>query len=243
MKTRFAVFFIIIVFPLFFSSLSADEFKVAVKELGPITDHFVKVVTAVIEATGNKAVIQRVPPARADYLISSKTVDVQYPIIVITDPAKVKNLQYDFSTVKLYSIAFVLYTNKNKPFDVNSIRKENPKKYNLEADPSRLEDFNYPVSASQNFEWSMQKVNDGKIDGFVVSQTIGDPIIKKLNAKNIRRQLWNEYEEAFSIQKGTIGGRVDKMLSEGVAKLRASGKLQELIGDFAKTSKYSNWQP
>ncbi len=89
----------------------------------------------------------------------------------------------------------------------------------------------------------LKRVGAGLIDGLIVAQTTGDPVLKALGLKNIKRQLWNEYEEAFSIKKGTVGGEVDKMLSDGVAKLKASGELDKMTADMAKASKYQEWQP
>jgi hypothetical protein len=221
----------------------AKDYKVAVKQLPMVSDYFVSVIKAIIEASGNVAVIQVVPPARADYLISAKEVDVQFPIIVITDPKRLANLKYDFSTVRTNPVAFVLYSNKSKPVDIDSLRKGNPKKYKIEVDPSRMEDFDYPVIPSTNLEATMQKVASGAIDGAILAQNTGDPILKAQGAKTVARQLWFEFEEAFSIQKGAVGGEVDKMLGMGLEKLKANGKWVKLNGDMAKASKYNNWQP
>ena len=150
------------------------------------------------------------------------------------DTKKNKDLKYDCSTVILMKVAFVLYTNKNKPIDIDSLKKGNSNKYKIEVDPSRMNDFDYSVMPSSNFEASVQKVANGTVDGLIVSQTIGDPLLKKLGFKNIKRQLWFEYDEHFSIQKGAIGTEVDKMLTEGVVKL---------TGGFEKDSKYNNWPP
>ncbi len=243
MKMRFIVILFLCIFLLTPFVIRAKEYKVSVKELPGISDYFVSVIKAVIEATGNTANIQVVPPARAEYLLEAKEVEIQYPIIAMPDINKHKDLKYDYSTVVLMKVAFVLYTNKNKPIDFDSLNKGNPNKYKIEVDPSRINDFDYTVLPSNNFDASVQKVANGTIDGLIVSQTIGDPVLKKMGFKNIKRQLWYEYEEHFSIQKGARGGEVDKMLTDGVTKLRKSGEFAKLTGGFEKDSKYNNWQP
>jgi hypothetical protein len=48
----------------------------------------------------------------------------------------------------------------------------------------------------------------------------------------------------FGIAKGTRGGALDKMLASGLAKVKASGKYQELMGGIlAAGASYIDWQP
>lgn len=67
--------------------------------------------------------------------------------------------------------------------------------------------------------------------------------MKNLKLTNIRRQYYDEYDTVFSLQKNTHGGALDKMLSDALAKLKDNGKFQEIMGDFMKDTKYSDWQP
>jgi polar amino acid transport system substrate-binding protein len=233
---------VLMIFALCSSALFAKDYKAAVKQLPGVSDFFVSSLKAVVEATGNTVTVQIVPPARADYLVSTNEVDIQCPIIVMPDPTKQKNLKYDYSTASTYKIAFVFYCAKNKTIDMGSIKKGNPSKYNIEVDPSRMEEFDFKVIPSSNFEASLKKIESGAIDGAIFAQTIADPILKNLKLKNVKRQLWFEYDNAYSIQKGTRGGEVDKMLVKGIAALKSSGKYDEIFGAIAKASKYDNWQ-
>ncbi len=243
MKRFFGFIFVVCFFlSLTYSSFS-KEYRAAVKELPPVTDNFVNILKAVVEATGNTVDVQVVPPARADKMISDREVDIQYPIIIEPDKNKREKLNYDFSGAITYQVAFVLYTTKNKKIDVESIRNGNPKKYKIEVDTSRVGDYDFPVIPTTNFETTMKRVNDGSIDGAILSQNTGDPFIKKLKLTNIKRQLWYNYEETFSIQKGAKGGEVDKMLIEGMKKIKANGKYDQIVGPMANASKYNDWQP
>ena len=226
-----------------FSIAEAKEYKAAVKKFGPMSDYFVNLINAVVEASGNTVKIEVVPPARADNLVSTKQVDFQYPAIVIPDPAKQAKLDYDFSSVVVANIPFILYTNKDKPIDVNSVKKGNPNKYLIEVDISRADDFNFQVSKSYNYEGSFKKLTEGNIAGLILGQPAGDPLLKKGGYKNIKRQLWLAYDQTFSLQKGARGGEVDKMLSDGVKRIKANGSFEKIMGKYVNSLKYDNWQP
>ncbi len=113
----------------------------------------------------------------------------------------------------------------------------------IETDPSRLDDFNFAAIGSTNYEASFNKLSSGAIDGIILSQSTGDATLKKLALKNIKRELWFEYIRTFSLQKGARGGEVDKMLAQGIEKLKSSPKYDELIGKQIRSGKYDNWQP
>jgi polar amino acid transport system substrate-binding protein len=220
----------------------AKEYKVAIKDL-PTASEFVAMIKEIIEASGNTASIQVVPQARADYMVSNNEVDLQYPIIVIPDVEKQKNLKYDLSSIELLKSAWVLYTNKKKPIDPEPLRKGNPNNHRIETDPSRLDDFTFAAIGSTNYEASFKKLDTGTIDGIILSQSTGDSVLKKLGLKTIKRQFWFEYVRTFSLPKGARGGEIDKMLSAGLEKLKTTGRYEVLIGKQAQAAKYDDWQP
>ncbi len=242
MKNKIII--VLLVFYLLFSAaiFYGKEYKVAIKQL-PTTDLYMKILKAFEEASGNTFNIQIYPPARADYLVSNGEVDIQFPIIVTPDVNKHKDLKYDFSSVILYKLAFVLYTNKKKAIDINSLKKGNPNKYIIEIDPSRAGDYNFSTTASDNFEESFKKLDNGVIDGLIVSQTSGDVLLKSLGLKTIKRQLWHEYDLTFSLIKGGKGGEIDKMLIQSFKKLKANGKFDKVAAPLANSARYNNWQP
>jgi ABC-type amino acid transport substrate-binding protein len=89
----------------------------------------------------------------------------------------------------------------------------------------------------------MRKVDAGTIDACVYSQTTGDTALKSAAVKNVKRQLFDNFNQYFALQKGAKNGPVDKMITDGLAKLKASGRVQEIMGDLIKISQYSDWQP
>jgi polar amino acid transport system substrate-binding protein len=218
------------------------NYKVALKEL-PTTDIYSNILKSIAEATGNTFEIQVVPPARAEYLVINNQVDIQFPGAALRDNKKFRDLGYDFSSVTLYKVSFILYTNKNKPVDIQSVKTTNANNYKIEVDPSRLFEFDYKIGSAVNFDASFKKLSSGVIDGVILAQTTGDPVLKKSTFINIKRQLFQEYDLCFVIKKGTAGGDIDKMLSDGVKKIIANGKFEQIVGGIAKAAKYDNWQP
>jgi hypothetical protein len=222
------------------SFVSAKEYKVAIKQLPGLSDMFVKNVKTIIEATGNTAKIEVVPPGKSEYLIIAKKVDLEYPCIFIPQLKKGTELKYDYSSVTLGKIPFVLYVNKNKPVDIESVKKDHRTKFMIEIEPSIYDKIDYVFLQTTNMEASFKKLSMSKIDGYITVQATGDMYLKKSGITNIKRILWNEYEWTFSLQKGTKGGEVDKMLIDGINILKKNGKYDELLGNGTG---YVEWQP
>ena len=185
--------------------LMAMDFKVAVKQL-PMTEFYSNVITKIVEATGNTVIIQVVPPARADYLISANAVDIQVPIIIVPNAKKQNELNYDFSSVVLYKLAYVVYTNKGKAIDIGSLRNGNSDKYKIEVDPSRSDDFNFDTIPSTNLQASFKKLGDGAIDGIILSQLTGDQILISTKLNTIKRNFWAEYDQTSLSRKAPEAG-------------------------------------
>lgn len=209
---------------------SAETFKVAVPQLAPAsTEAYKALITAIIEATGNSAEVQVLPFARCLYLVESKEVDIVSAIIALPDQKKVANLKYDYSSAYSVEVVFVLYSNKAKKIDAAELRKGNPKGYRIETDAAHTEYFNFPIGASTNLDGSLKKVDSGDIDGYIFAQTTGDTAIKRLGLANVARQYFQTYTGVFPIQKGARGGKTDKMITEGLAKIKANGKYQQIM--------------
>ena len=222
---------------------SATTYKVAIMKL-PQADSYKNLFAAIGEATGNTFEIEIVPPARASNMIENKLVDVQVPRIQGKSEAYNKTLKFDFANAKVgHKAPFVLYTNKNKPIDINELKNGNPKGYKIETDGSNVKQFGFTASFSSGIKQSLQKLAAGRIDGYLNAQISTDRMLKSLKLNNIRRQLYDSFDSAFTLQKGQEGGKLDKILEEGIKKLRANGKLQEIMKGSFNSSKYDEWQP
>lgn len=227
------------------SAFVAEEYKVVVPQLSPATIKvYTDVAKAVIEATGNTATVQVLPFARCIYMMETKAADIESMIIPIPDPARASQLKYDYSTAEVGKIVFVLYYNKNKPIKVEDLKSGNAKGYKIETDTAHMDHFSFPTMGSTSFEASIKKVDSGMIDGFVFAQPSVDAALKRLGLKNVARTYFDSFQIKFIIQKGQKGGPVDKMLTNGLAKIRANGTYDKLMGAYNEgAATYMDWQP
>jgi polar amino acid transport system substrate-binding protein len=227
------------------SIAAAKDYKVVIAQLSPVsTEAYTKIITAIIEATGNTATVQVLPFARAVYMIETKQADIESTIVAIPDKAKWASLKYDYATTEALKIVFVLYANKAKAIDVAELKKGNPKGYKLETDAAHVDHFSFAMAGSTSVDASLKKVDSGAIDGYVFGQPSADAALKRLGYKNVLREYYDTWSGSFLIQKGGRGGETDRMLTDGIAKVKASGKYQEIMRDvMAAGSQYNEWQP
>jgi len=224
------------------NSLWAQSYKVALMDL-PSAPLYRELLQGIAQEAGAKLDMQVVPVARALGLVETKTADIECPQLVSHNPDRLRTLPFDYSTAVIYNSAFVLYTNKAKSVDVANLKAGNSKGYVIETDLSNLTSFEFKGSPTTSLEASLKKVDAGAIDGFIFSQTAGDPIVKRLGLTHVRRQLYDNFQLAFALQKGARGGPADRMLTTGLTKLRADGRFDKLMGDYVKSAKYADWQP
>jgi polar amino acid transport system substrate-binding protein len=222
--------------------VAAQSYNVSVRQLAT-SDMYVSLIKAIGEEMKVSMKVQIVPGGRANYLIENKQADIVLPDLRIPDAAKRAQLKFDDSSVTMYNLSFVLYTNKDKSVDIADLKKGNTKGYKIETDVSQVNTFEFTGTPTTNLDASLKKVNDGTIDGFIFSQSTGDALLKKGGYKNVKRNFYGIYDMAFMLQKGKAGGDLDKLLTAGIAKLKANGKYDAIIGQAVKDGLYKDWQP
>jgi hypothetical protein len=245
MKKKVLAMLIVGLFCIVFAAFPATKYKVVVPKLAPAnTEAYNKLITAVLEATGNSADTEVVPFARALYLMENKQADILSSIVAIPDKAKWGALNYDYSTVDTVKIVFILYTKKGSTITVDELKRGNPNKYKLETDAGHINHFNIAINPSSNPDASLQKVDRGLIDGYIFSQGSGDVALKRLALKTIKRQYFDTFNGVFVLKKGSRGSSLDKLLSDGMEKIKKNGKYDEIMGNVvAGASTYIEWQP
>jgi polar amino acid transport system substrate-binding protein len=214
--------------------LSANEYKVVVSQL-PVADMYSNLLKAIAEETNNTFNIEIVPFSRLGYLIENNLVDICGPLISPKSQIKQNNLKYDLSTSTILEMVFVLYTNKN--INIDELKKGNPKKYYIETEIAHINLFDFECYPSTNIEGSLKKVDIGKIDGYIFAQGSTDMVLKKGDYKNIKRLYYDTFQLKFAIKKGTKGGEIDKILTNGINKIKDNGKYEKIIGAYAKKVK------
>lgn len=226
------------------AGLAAQEYKVVVPQVSQMAiDVYTKTITAIAESEGKTVSVQVLPFARCIYTMEMKQADIQSAITQIPDTTKWADLKYDYSTSPFLDIAFVLYTNKAKPVTVAELKAGNPKGYKIETETAHVPHFPF-ASPSTSIDASLNKLAAGTIDGYIFSQGSTDVVLKRLALKNIHREYYATLKGVFLLQKGARGGPIDKMITSGLAKIKANGKYQEIVGAYSETaSKYIEWQP
>jgi polar amino acid transport system substrate-binding protein len=225
--------------------LAAQDLKVVVPQVSPAAiETYSKAIQAIADAGGKTITIQVLPFARAVYMMETKQADIEATIVQIPDKAKWPALKYDYSSAELVKIVFVLYTNKAKPISIAELRSGNPKGYKIETDTAHVDHFPFAAAPSTNIDASLKKVDSGDIDGFVFSQGTTDGVLKRLGLKNVARQYYDTFSGVLILQKGARGGPIDAMITAGLAKIKANGKYEQIVGPYAAgASKYIEWQP
>ena len=235
-------FIFIIALTMCVTAVFAKDYKVAIFQL-PVSDSFVNMFKALEEVTGNTFTTEVVPPARGIYLIQNNQTDVMFPATKSTDPKKNGAQIYDYSGAKVYQMIFVLYYNKGKPISVQDLTAGNKKGYKVETTASLANLFEFAPVLTTAIDASLKRVDSASIDGLIYPQDSADPILKTLGLKNIARALYSANDITFGLPKGQAGGELDKILADGVAKLKANGKLNKVLEASLAASVYNNWQP
>jgi hypothetical protein len=236
MKNIIKILLICFILTLSFTIVSAKEFNGAISQL-PTSDMYLNLLKAIAEETNNTLNIDVVPFNRLLYLIENNQIDVGGPFIALKDVNKQNKLKFDLSTTNILDMAFVLYMNKNKTIDINELKKGNPKKYKIETESAHVDHFEFTCTPSNNIEASLSKVDNGTIDGFIFAQGSTDMMLKKGDYKNIKRIFYDTFTLKFIIKKGTKGGEIDKILTDGMKKIKSNGKYENIIGAYAKKAK------
>lgn len=242
-RKEFALFIFMMSMLALGPSLAAQQtYKLALYDL-PTTQYYKELFDAIAQTAGVKFDVQVVPPPRADYLISNAQVDVQAPHLKPKDAAQLKALAFDFGSAVISNTTFVLFTNKAKPVDVAELKKGNPRKLVIETDGANINLYGFTATGSTNIEASLKKVNEGKIDGYIHSQTTTDTFAKKMALGSSKRAFYDYYDGCYTVQKGQAGGALDKLLADTVKKLKDSGQYDKIMGKLNASSVYNDWQP
>ncbi len=249
---RLILMFFLIIFSLYFiNGINGSKDLIASLALIPgMADTpdkglFVDFVKAIDEVyTEGKIKIEIYPfPRSVDNVIKGKA-DFHIPINV--NPLLPASKQpFRYVTERYGKMVNVLYSNVNKPITKkeidNALAAKGKFPYVIEAGAGAEDTFGFPIIPSGGLEQSLRKVDSKRIDAFLWAQEEADSLIRDLKLKSIYRARLIDFEDAILIQKGKAGDKVDKILSDAIKKLRASGKLNELYSKMHKP--YDNWQP
>lgn len=175
-------------------------------------------------------------------LISGKT-DFHMPMIK-NKIVPVDSLPYAYTTEKSGDVCFVIYSHKDNPITRKSIEAAKGKKtfpLEIETIGVILNHFDFPIKLSSGVDSSLKQVNSKRIDAYIMGQDECDILVKQLKLKNIHREIYDYFEDAYAIPKGDKGKEIDKIISGCLKKLRSTGKLQNLYRKVHLP--FQEWQP
>jgi len=224
------------------SPVLAQDLKASLPILPPLVESkdkgiLVDLVKAIgKEYTEGKIEIETFPFARAHANVESGEADFEMPLLMNPN-AKESSLKFRYSSTKIFDVVFVLYANKNNP-DINP---QNLAKYKIDTDPGHVDFFDFKVYGNASIESGLQKVDLGRIDGWVFAMVESDAVLKRLGLKNIKRMKYRQFEVRMVLPKGSKGDQIDKVLSTAIAKLKTSGKYDEIMGPLLN-QKFEEWR-
>jgi polar amino acid transport system substrate-binding protein len=178
------------------------------------------------------------PFARSLENVEKGRADFHMPYI---KPANPERIPFQYSSEVLFKVIIALYTNKNN----KEINPGNVTKYKVETDEGVKYIFDAVIPnimGSSSLESSLQKVNMGRIDAWLMAMPESDMALKKLGLKNIKRWEYKKYDVKALLPLGDKGKETDKILSGLIKKLKANGKYQKIMGPILD-QKFDNWQP
>lgn len=218
----------------------AKQLTVSIAQMPIISENenkgvLIELIKAIEKEAGVTIKREVVPFARSLDNVINRRVDFHLPLIKNPD-VDAARLDFDFSTESIYEVNFVLYSNKNKPLDINKLSQ-----YKLETDRAHTTYFPFKIEPSVSVESSMKKLEIGRIDGFLFADVAVDPLIKELDLKNIHRTLYKVFEVKIVLPKGERGGDLDRRLSAVVIRIKQNGTHDKIMGPVYK--RYQNWQP
>ncbi|NLL04871.1 MAG: amino acid ABC transporter substrate-binding protein [Clostridiaceae bacterium] len=167
------------------------------------------------------------PMARSMENIMSGSADAHCPYVKNHNITDSDNMFY-YTTEPFGSVIFVLYTNKN----VKDLTPENvlDKKFKVEIQPGHKEYLGDLPEAAPDA--GLQKVDSGRIDGYIATMSMCDQMVKAMQLKNIKRQKFDTFETAIIFKKDDNGKQKRDIMNTLIKKIRENGEYDRIMGEI-----------
>jgi len=233
-----------------FSQAAHRDLEASLAQLPGLADTpdkgaFVDIVKAMDEIYPGKINIKLYPFARSVNNVLSGKADFHIPSL--RNPLiPADKLPYKYVTERIGLMTMVIYSHVDKVITKQDILKAMEAMKKGEQFPYIIEcagglSSPFPALSSNDWEQSIKKLAARRIDGIWNAQEETDRAVISLKEKTVHRENWGTFDDMILIQKSAAGDEVDKILSELLRNLRASGKLERLYRKVH--SPYNNWQP
>lgn len=209
---------------------------------------FVEIVKAIDAVyTDGHITIRLFPFARSVDNVITGQADFHIPSIRNSSIDQTRS-PYGIVTEKMGSVSFVIYSHREKPLTKqmldDAIRHTQGGAsfpYAIEVPQGIENQFPFPAISSNYVYQSLRKVAANRIDALVWAQEETDLTLKRLKIGNIQREFWQSFDDVILISKGPAGNRINRILSNALNILNASGRLGELYSHIHRP--YDDWQP
>ena len=103
-------------------------------------------------------------------------------------------------------------------------------KFKVEIQPGHKEYLGDLPEAT--LEAGLQKVDSGRIDGYIATMSSCDQIIKAMQLKNIKRQLYDTFETAIIFKKTDEGRQKRDIFNTLITKIKENGEYDRIMGEL-----------
>jgi polar amino acid transport system substrate-binding protein len=152
-------------------------------------------------------------------------------------------LKYRYSSSGYGQVTFVLYSRKAarlRPQDIVQASRKPAGAFPYKIE-SALLDWGFAAIQFTDMASAFRKLEAGHIDAFLWAQEEADAELRRLGYQDIVREAFGTYDDVLAIPRGPRGDFVDQVVTQALATLRASGRLQEIYRTIHLP--YDPWQP
>lgn len=198
---------------------------------------FVEIVRAIDRVyTQGKITIKLSQMGRSVYDLQTGKTDFWLPYI-FNPRISSETLPFRYASEPIVKAIFVLYTNAKKPIPP----MDSFENLQIETFCGAALHFTFKIKEIDSFRQGILKVSMGRSDGFIAEQDATDKFIRENKVKNIRRTRYAAWNSSIVIPKGPRGEKIDRIVSEALRQLKATGELQKITDTIHRP--FSNWQP
>jgi len=169
------------------------------------------------------------PMARSIENVISGNADAHCPYVKNHNITDSDDMFY-YTTEPFGKVIFVLYTNKN----VKDLTPENVKdtKFKVEIQSGHKEYLGDLPEAAPDA--GLQKVDSGRIDGYIATMDVCDPLLQQMQLENVKRYEYDTFETSIIFKKSDEGKQKQEIVNSLIKKITENGEYDRIMGEINK---------
>jgi len=80
----------------------------------------------------------------------------------------------------------------------------------------------------------LQKVESGRIDGYIATMSLCDQLVQQLQLKNVKRQKFDTFETSIIFKKDDAGKQKQEIMNSLIKKIKENGAYDKIMGEINK---------